>query len=153
VPDLISHCLANRIFAQGKLKKYLLFFLIGTILPDVLTRAPLFFLSNCYRCNWFIGVLHSPIPSILAAALICLLFIDKKPVFFAVLSGIALHLFFDAFQKHLVGGYYWLYPFSFWTGEWGLFWPETSIKFIPFLLFASIAVYGAELYWKGKKAR
>ena len=153
MPDLISHCLVSRILFLGKFKKYLLLFLIGAILPDVLTRAPLFFFSGCYRCAWWIGVFHSPFPLFFVVLLFSLFFKRVKEAFGALFLGVLLHLFFDSFQRHLGGGYYWLFPFSFQTAEWGLIWPETSLSFIPPLLLITILVYGFELYFRGRKVR
>ncbi len=153
MPDLITHCLISRILFFRKFKKYLLVFLSGAILPDVLTRAPLFFLSECYHCSWWIGILHSPLPLIFIVLLISLFFKKVRATFVALFLGVALHLFLDSFQRHWGGGYYWLFPFSFQTAEWGLLWPETSINFIPYLLLVAILVYAFELYLIGRKIR
>lgn len=153
MPDLLFHALVSRIVLLGRLKKYMLLFLVGSILPDVLTRLPMFFLGWCYQCSWFIGILHAPIPLLLVALILSLLFKDWKTVFWVVILGVAGHLFLDAFQKHIVGGYFWLFPFSFWSGEWGLVWPEASLSATPFLLLVVLILYSGELYLQGRRTR
>lgn len=153
MPDLITHCLASRIILLGKFKKYLLLFVVGTILPDVLSRIPAFFLAGCYRCSWFVAVIHSPLTLILFVLLLSLLF--KKPLkaLLSLFFGMLFHLFLDTFQRHLGGGYYWFFPVSFKAQELGLFWPETSLYFIPPLICLALFIYGLELYLCGRQAR
>lgn len=154
MPDLITHSLVSRLLLCGRLKKYLLFFLIGTILPDVLSRIPNFFIRSCYRCSWFITVLHSPVIVILFILILVLLFPKNRlGIFLSLTFGMFFHFCLDLFQRHLGGGYYWFFPFSFRFWELGLFWPETSLEFIPYLVLATLIVYGVELYGRGRKAR
>jgi len=153
MPDLITHCLASRIILSGKLKKYLLLFTVGTILPDVLSRVPILFAASCYSCSWFFTVLHSPLPLLLFVLLLSLLFANKKQAFFSLFLGMALHLGLDSLQWHVSKSYYWFFPFSFKTAEFGLFHPETSLYFIPPLLLIALLVYIFELYFRGRKAR
>lgn len=150
MPDLITHCLASRIIVLGRFKKYLLLFLIGAILPDVLSRVPHFFLAFSYRCSWVIAVFHSPLVLILFVLIFALLFKDKKQAGSGLFFGMVFHLFLDSFQRHIGGSYYWFFPFSFKTGEFGLFWPEESLSFIPYLILITLAFYGFELYRKGR---
>jgi len=153
MPDLITHCLASRIILLGRLKKYLLLFALGTILPDVLSRVPVLFMAGCYRCAWAFTVLHSPLPLILFVLLLSLLFTNKKQAFFSLFFGMVLHLGLDSLQKHISESYYWFFPFSFKTAEFGLFYPETSLYFILPLLLISLLIYTFELYFRGRKAQ
>lgn len=154
MPDLITHCLAPRIVLLGKLKKYLLLFIVGTILPDILSRAPHLFLQGCYSCSWVLTVLHAPFILTLFILIITLVFKKNKfQVFLSLFSGMLFHLLLDSLQRHFSSGYYWFFPFSFKTWEAGLFWPETSIYFILPLLFISLLVYSLELYFRGRRMR
>jgi hypothetical protein len=44
-------------------------------------------------------------------------------------------------QKHLVGGYAWLFPFSFRLYSFGFIRPEDSLYFLPLTLAAVLIVY------------
>lgn len=59
--------------------------------------------------------------------------------------GALLHLSLDALQRHLIAGYFWLWPFSWWTTEGGLFWPELSLRIAPWLA-AAVALLEIALF-------
>lgn len=151
MPDLVTHSLVSRILLFGKRKKYLLFFLIGAILPDLVSRIPALFFARCYRCSWFVSVMHTPVVLIFCVLLISMFFRKPKVIFTSLILGVFSHLFLDAFQQHLGGGYYWFFPFSFVALEFGWFWPETCLYFILPLTLLTLVVYALELYWQGRK--
>lgn len=133
MPDLATHFIINHAAARSAwLKRYLLFFLWGSILPDVLSRAPS--ITNEFL-GLAMGVFHTPVAILLVCYLIALQFKEaqRTSVFYALALGSLLHCFADAFQRHLGEGYFWLFPFSWQTYSWGLFWPEDPIVALPFL--------------------
>jgi len=104
-------------------------------LPDVLTR-PFYILFP--QTFWVVQPLHSPVGLLFLCGLGALAFESsyRKTAFWNLLGGAYLHLFLDFFQKHVTNEYYSLFPFSWRTFEIGLFWPEESLAFIPWVLLA-----------------
>jgi hypothetical protein len=131
MPDLLTHLIIAqgcRKVAQGiPLSSW---FLVGTILPDVLTRPINIVFPSLF---WFFMPLHTPVGLLLVCALISHILpaSHRWSVFYNLLGGAALHLFLDVFQKHIAGGYYLLFPFSWSSYEVGLLWPETSLYLLP----------------------
>jgi hypothetical protein len=131
MPDLLTHLLVAQACRKGVRGGVLTpWFLVGTVLPDVFTRP----FSIAFRSLfWFFMPLHTPVGLFVLCALISNLLPapSRRSVFYNLLSGAALHLLLDACQIHMAGGYYLLFPFSWWSFEFGLFWPETSLYFLP----------------------
>jgi hypothetical protein len=84
--------------------------------------------------------LHTPVGLLIVCALISKSFLRQRQaeVFYNLIGGVALHLFLDFFQKHLGSGYYWLFPFSWASHEYGLFWPEASLYLMPLWLVIGV---------------
>jgi hypothetical protein len=59
-------------------------------------------------------------------------------VFYNLIAGAALHLCLDFFQKHIGSGYHLLFPFSWASHEYGLFWPEASLHLLPLWLASGV---------------
>ena len=152
MPGLATHILFNTITGKVcRAGKYLPFFILGSLLPDVLTRVP----SNCLRIvnklcwkfyhvdippyssniSWFMAPFHTPFILLLLCYLISLGFPlpIRKPIFGWLGGGILVHLILDAMQRHNVFDYYWLFPFSWQSYRQGLFWPETPLFSLPLL--------------------
>jgi hypothetical protein len=131
MPDLLTHVIIAQGCRMGIRGGALTpWFLVGTVLPDVLTRPfniampPLF---------WFFMPLHTPAGFFVVCALVSHFFpaANRPSIFGNLLGGGALHLLLDIFQAHLAGSYYLLFPFSWWSFEFGLFWPEDSLYLLP----------------------
>jgi hypothetical protein len=107
--------------------------LIGTILPDILTRP---FIILFPPVGWFFMPFHTPAGLLLVSALISELFAAsrRRLIFLSLTGGAGLHLFLDLFQKHSSGGYYLFFPFSWRKFEFGLVSPEASLYLFPFWL-------------------
>ena len=133
MPDLITHCSVAYLF-KWIFRDKLALFVLGTILPDLLTRG--LFLIFPFLVP-FLTPLHTPLVLIFVCYFLCLFFQEsiRKGVFVALLSGSYLHLLLDLFQIHIgKEEYIWFYPFSWKSYEIGLFWPETSVLTIPLWL-------------------
>jgi hypothetical protein len=131
MPDLLTHVM----IAQGcrmavRSAGLTPWFLVGTVLPDVLTRP---FSIILPRLFWFSMPLHTPTGLFLICALISQLFpaSNRRSVFYNLLGGAAVHLLLDMCQKHLAGSYYLFFPLSWRSVEFGLFWPEDSLFLLP----------------------
>ena len=148
MPDLGTHVLVGywlRRFVLFKNKVYLPVFLLGCILPDIVFKTGEALLPHDYY--WFFNTFHTPVSLLLQCLGLSLLFSRKLrlAVFGNLVAGASLHLLLDAMQSHLSGGnYFWLFPFSNWTGELGWF----PVAFWPYLLVGCIilvaASYGIE---------
>jgi hypothetical protein len=131
MPDLLTHLIVAQACRRGpRIEALTFWFLVGTVLPDILTRPfnilfPSFF--------WLFMPLHTPV----GLLFVCLSMSQLSPaasrrsVFYNLAGGAALHLLLDLFQRHIAGSYYLLFPFSWRSFEIGLVWPETSLYLLP----------------------
>jgi hypothetical protein len=125
-------------------------FLIGTILPDVLTRP---FYIVFPSLHWFVMPLHTPV----GLVLVCLLIShflpppQHRPVFYNLMGGAGLHLLLDICQKQMGDGYHLLFPFSWSSVELSLFWPETSLYLLPLWLGIGVFYVGRWLFRQKRK--
>jgi hypothetical protein len=131
MPELITHTLAFFFIARRFLSdRKLVLFLIGTMLPDLVSRPFNILLLRFYPLvSEFTLPLHSPLVVVLYCLLLCY-FIQynlRKQAFLCFLVGSFSHLSLDYLQKHIGPGYLPLFPFSRWYYENGLFWSEYSI--------------------------
>jgi hypothetical protein len=134
MPDLLTHiAVAEGCRRATKSDSLGAWFLVGTVLPDVLTRPLTSLFPGLY---WVVAPLHTPIGLCIVCALISKFLPRQRQVevFYNLIGGAGLHLFLDFFQTHLGSGYYWLFPFSWASYEYGLFWPEASIYLMPLWL-------------------
>lgn len=131
MPDLISHIASGYLARPNyRQRQWMFIFLFGTILPDIATR-PIYILFP--KSYWFVKPMHTPAGIFLMCLMLSGLFAPalRNKVLWHLLGGSALHLFVDLFQKHLQGGYPLAFPFTWRTFEFGLFWPEQMLWFIP----------------------
>ncbi len=141
MPDLITHVAGAYLAKRGfRIAGMASLFYLGAILPDLLSRPlhllwPALFIST--------QPLHSPIGVFLVCWLIALFFReDQRRLAFRLLAGGSIvHFLLDLLQKHLVGGYAWLYPFSFRFYSLGFIRPEDSLLFLPLTLAAAAVVF------------
>ncbi|MDZ7369938.1 MAG: hypothetical protein ONB12_02060, partial [candidate division KSB1 bacterium] len=66
-------------------------------------------------------------------------------------AGVFCHFLLDLLQRHIGSGYFWFFPFSWKSFEWGLFWPEDSIKWIHIWLILILAAEAVVRLIKGRK--
>ena len=150
MPDLLTHYTAayfltpKRLFPRHRVLVYL-----GTILPDVITRPIYILMPSLER---YTVAIHTPVFMLIFCLLLSEFFQSPKSakVRAFLLFGVGLHFFLDFFQRHFIGGYYWLFPFSWDYFEIGLFWPETPLLLSPLWLLM-IAVSEGWLYLQKRK--
>ena len=153
--DLISHAL-SAVLVRGRrtADPVLLWFVTGTILPDLLSRAPFvalrlvqslgFIPEYSLQENWIplgFNFPHTPagigLVALLCAVLVPRWLITPLPrLGFALwlsLGGL-LHLAIDLLQEHLQAGYFLFYPFSVRAFELGLVRSDGSVLFLPVLI-------------------
>jgi hypothetical protein len=146
MPDLMTHYTIAHLAARRWWQPVTSIFLLGTLLPDLLTRPAYILWPQAY---WLVMPLHTPVGSIIAGWMIAALFRldERRQILMALVLGAFLHFALDALQRHLVAGYFWLWPFSWWTTERGLFWPEDSLLIAP-LLALIVVLLEIVLYFK-----
>jgi hypothetical protein len=120
-------------------RRLTVWFVVGTVLPDLLTRP---FSITVPDLFWWTMPLHTPVGIVLACGLISRMLRppqDRCAVFANLLAGAALHLLLDLLQRHIGIGYQLLFPLSWSSFEFGVMWPETTLYLLP--LWLGIAVY------------
>ncbi len=150
MPDLITHTAAAYfIIRSQRWQKYRTLFYLGAILPDILSRPFYILFPKLFKLT---TAVHTPIFVVIFCLLLSQLFEQslRKAVFWALSIGSSLHFSMDLCQRHLIGGYFWLFPFSWRTFEFGLFWPEDTVRLIPVWLGLILASEGI-LWWKNKR--
>jgi hypothetical protein len=112
--------------------------MLGALLPDTVKIAiPLQFLSG-YDLSVLVATLHTPLGSMLLAAMLCLLFKDKKTIFLFLFLGILTHFALDLLMSYYSGGIYLIYPFSWTQWQIGLI---STVDYKISLLAVVISVY------------
>lgn len=152
MPDLVTHIAGAYLVNRGwKIARGAAFFYLGAMLPDLVTR-PLHIVFPRLLPGT-LG-LHAPVAVFFVCWLISLSFrVDqRKAVFWLLFSGSLLHFLMDAAQKHLTGGYLWLFPFSNHRFSWGFIWPEDSIRFLPVTLLVVLPFF-AWSAWRKHRGR
>ncbi len=130
MPDLVTHVVAGYGCQRGLWPRLSPWFLVGAVLPDVLTRPFTILWPGSF---WWTMPLHTPIGLLLVCAAIAFLHGPggRRSVFLNLVGGALVHLFLDLFQAHLAGSYYLFFPFSWRSIEIDLMWPETSLYLLP----------------------
>ncbi len=112
--------------------------LVGVLLPDVV-KVNLGFQLVGLDVWDFIAVLHTPVGTLLLAALLSLFFNKPGEVFPLFLFGSATHFFLDFLLIRLGGGLLFFFPFS-WTGyQLGLI-PVDNYSIALILVFISVII-------------
>ncbi len=150
MPDLVTHTAAAYFLSRSRrFEQVRALFYLGALLPDLLAR-PIYILFP--KLFFFTVAIHTPAFMIIVTLLFSEFFPGKSRSAAAtwLFAGIMLHFMLDFFQRHLLTGYYWLFPFSWRSFELPLFWPETPVRFIP-LWIALIAATEAALFLRKRR--
>ena len=141
MPDLVTHLASAYLLKKfTRLSRGVVLFYLGALLPDLLSRPLHLVRPAIYPAT---QPLHSPVGAFLSCWLISLFFRSdqRKSVFFLLFSGSLLHFGLDILQKHLVGGYLWLFPLSLQPYSIGYFWPEDALFVLPYTILLVLIVY------------
>ena len=147
MPELVTHTLAAT-FIRHPARRHYPMLLLGAVLPDLIHRSGMLLLSWILMPRlpspddippvWYLTPFNSILGVVAVAYFISLLCEQsiRRHVFQWLSIGVAVHFFLDGLQRMLPGaeGYYWLFPFSWYSDTAGLYWPEDSLYAIPFLL-------------------
>jgi hypothetical protein len=143
VPDLVTHtALGYFITRKWPHAALALLFLVGNMLPDLMTRPAYILFPATY---WWVYPFHTPLGAVVLCWGAAGLFRkpDRRTVFLVLTAGCMTHFVLDAFQKHAGVGYLWFSPFSWRFTDGGLFWPEDALRWLP-LTVGAVAL--AELF-------
>ena len=145
MPDLITHTASTYFISSfRKNDAYRIFFYLGIILPDIITRPIYIIWPSLYK---YTVAMHTPVFLVFVVLLAGEFFRPSvRYTFYSnTFFGVFLHLLLDFFQKHLAKGYYWFFPFSWKSFEIGLFWPEIPLLLSPlwilFIIFCEWRLY------------
>ena len=158
MPDLITHVIPFY-FLRKQLPAYFVLLMFGAVLPDLLSRGisipgkwllPLRPNPEMIPIHYYLEPIHAPLCLLLIKYLLSLLFVEsiRQRVFLMIMLGAFSHLILDAMQRTIEGNglYWWLFPFSWQSYEFGLLWPEDWLWGLPFLFL----LYGLWV-WREKK--
>ena len=141
MPDLVTHVsVASILFRISRSPGHLALFLLGTILPDLLTRPVCIPFPETM---WLVAPLHTPVGFILICLLVSSYFEQgiRHQVLVALLAGGFLHMALDSLQTGVGDtNYLWAFPFVSWGKTLGLIGPEDSLYAAPFLLALALGI-------------
>ena len=141
MPDLVTHLAGGYLVKKfTRLSRGVVLLYLGALLPDLASRPLHIVCPAIYPAT---QPLHSPVGAFLYCWLISLFFRSdqRKSVFFLLFGGSLLHFVLDMFQRHLVGGYLWLFPFSLRPFSFGCFWPEDALRVLPYTFLMVLIVF------------
>ena len=150
MPDLITHTAGAYLLKKGcRITGFIVLLYLGAMLPDLVSRPLHIFWP---RTIWAAQALHSPVGVFLVCWLVSLFFrVDqRKSVFGLLFAGSVLHGLMDVLQKHLIGGYMWFFPFSTRSFPGGLFWPDTSVRLLPYTILLVAIVFVISCWKKSR---
>ena len=151
MPDLLTHFMTAYATRELESRRRLSYwFLVGAVLPDVLTRPSTLVMPASF---WYTMPFHTPIGLFLACLSVSLLAGGefRKGVLLNLLAGSYLHLGFDVFQTHIAGGYYLFFPFSWKSFEFDLMWPEDSLYLTPLWIVLGILLLIRRIYLERRR--
>ncbi|HDQ44218.1 MAG TPA: DUF1624 domain-containing protein [bacterium] len=157
MPDLITHVAAAHLIRRpfersgrdAENRRYRVLFYLGTILPDVTSRAVNIAFPSSMK--WTLA-LHTPAGALVLIGILALLFEPgmRKRAFGNLTAGAFLHFLLDTFQTSSTPVFFWLFPFSW--ADCGLNWvdPGDLIPWIPVWL-AGIGFLELVLYLRRRR--
>ena len=153
MPDGLIHITATYLGVCRYLTKgQLAIFFIGSLLPDILLRGGrLLFVGHPQHdfLELYLTPLHTPFSSIFVCLALAQFFHSqiRKMAFVLLYTGCLGHFVLDFLQRTIegpglstrtIGGYHWLFPFSWLDAQFGLFWAENATYALIVLLPAVI---------------
>lgn len=162
MPDLLTHTGIGALLRVRRPRTALVWFVIGSALPDLASRLPGLGLA---LVSWITGIqmslsvleatglCHTPLPYAVLCWLVALLLPRPIRATAAVnlLAGGWLHLALDATQTHLNGGYTLLFPFTLRRFELGWVEADDSLMLAP-LFAAALATVVGWRWWRDRRA-
>jgi len=155
MPDWLAHILVAYILCSILRIKFKVFskentaiVMVGALIPDIV-KVGLIFDSLGMDVWDFIAPFHTPVGSILSAALFSLLFEfeARKRIFSLLILGASTHLALDFLLMHVSGGMLLLFPFSW--GKWQLGVIQCDNYYVALIaLLLACVIYIISKYYK-----
>ena len=155
MPDWLAHILVAYILCSILRIKFKIFskentaiVMVGALIPDIV-KVGLIFDSLGMDVWDFIAPFHTPVGSILSAALFSLLFEfeARKRIFSLLILGASTHLALDFLLMHVSGGMLLLFPFSW--GKWQLGVIQCDNYYVALIaLLLACVIYIISKYYK-----
>jgi len=162
MPDLLTHAAIGALVRSEAPRQGLLWFVVGSMLPDVASRLPA--LGLVTACGWFdfsvplpllegLSVCHTPLPYLVLCWLLalCLPRAVRAVAWINLSLAGVLHLALDATQRHLGDGYRLLFPLV--NTKWELGWidAEASLRYLP--LTGAVVLLALGIRWWRRRRR
>ncbi|MDI6886487.1 MAG: hypothetical protein QMD22_09165 [archaeon] len=123
--------------------------MVGALIPDINKLGILFDFLGMDVWD-FVAPFHTPIGSMLSAALLSLLFEERKRIFYLLILGAGTHFALDFLLMHVSGGMLLLFPFS-WHG-WQLRVIQCDNYYVALIaLFVACVIYVILKYYNKKE--
>lgn len=121
--------------------------MIGGLLPDLVKLTIPIQAFSGHDLYVFASIFHMPIGSLILAAMVSLLFKEKKTVFLFLVFGFLSHFGLDLLMTYYAGGTYLLYPFNWSQYQLGLI---TTVDYNIYILalILAVLVFGIHQYKK-----
>jgi len=153
MPDWLAHILVAYILCSILGIKFKVFskentaiVMVGALIPDIVKVGLLFDFIGM-DIGHFIAPFHTPIGSMLSAALFSLLFEARKRIFYLLIFGASTHFALDFLLMHVSGGMLLLFPFSW--GRWQLRVIQCDNYYVALVaLLLACVIYIVSKYYK-----
>jgi hypothetical protein len=156
MPDWLAHVLFAYVLCSVLVTKFKLFtkpntalVMVGALIPD-LVKVKLGFDLLGIAVDDFLAPLHTPIGSLLSAALMSLLFTEVLMVFALFALGFTTHFALDLLLGHVSGGMLLLFPVSWEEYQLGLIHADNSWVALILLGTAALVYVLQTRNWPGR---
>lgn len=123
MPDWVTHIAVAWIICRLLSFKYdefnaanTMLVITGALIPDF-SKFILVFEFFGLDISEYLSIIHIPTGSVIVAAMLAMLFPEKKKAFLFFGLGIVTHYSLDIILEHVSGGIYLLFPFSWWQWQ------------------------------------
>ncbi len=162
MPDLVTHACTGFLVKAATRGDLVAAFVAGSVLPDLLSRAPvellllvdthLFPVPEMLIYIW--APTHLPTGMVLWSMAFSFLYAEsrRKRAFLNLLAGALLHLVLDLLQSHQGLGYFVFFPFYDKPMELGLLGTESTVWLAPPLVLLTWMVWRRRRHEKAPRA-
>ncbi len=157
MPDLMTHVAISHLIKRpfefkqenSDAVPIRILFYLGTILPDVLSRP--WYILISVTGEWVV-LYHTPFGLILISSLLALFFDPtiRKKAWINLTAGGLFHFLLDSFQKQILSGVSWLWPFSWRAFGYGLMEAGDILQYIPLWIGLVIIMEAGFYLWRKK---
>ena len=126
--------------------------MVGALIPDII-KAGLIFDFIGMDIGDFIAPFHTPVGSMISAALFSLLFEfeARKKIFYLLIFGASTHFALDFLLMHVSGGMLLLFPFSWHGWQLGVIQCDNYYVALVALLLACVVYIISNIIYRRKK--